>query len=462
MNTKSLSFRLTAGMVALFLASTLLSFGGFYLVTKRLLFSHTDASLVAHGSKVVQVVAAQEVGMHDALAKEAFIREFSEIPGMLVVIMDSGGMVVSSSLADRSNPAFTELFDQVKRQGQQFFADRVIGEVTMRWLALPITKNGVFVGSVLVAHPVDVIAKSLRSLVMTEAGVFLALVVPVIGLGSWLVRQGLNPVSNMASKMTQIESSDLTARMTNPKTADAVEDLAEAFNGLLDRLKASFERERQFIGDVAHEIKTPLSTISGTAEVALSRLRTKEDYKRVLNEILTDATKMSTTLRNVMDLAWSQSGGSALASENFSLSEMAGELEEVASKLAQAKHIVVKSKIEKQITFTGRREKLYRAVLNLIDNAIKFTPSGGELSLSLSSHNDVVRIEVADTGAGIAAADLPHIFERFYRGSRTGKTLGSGLGLAIAASIVAAHRGKIEVESAVGKGSKFAVFLTKS
>ena len=461
MNTRSLSFRLSAWVIVLFLVSTLVSFGAFYLVTKQLLYSHTDSFLTAHGNKVVEVATSQDAGMHDTIAKEAFIRQFSEIPGMLVVITDAGGMVVSSSAAGRNSPIFIELFDRVKEEKRPFFTDRTIGEVDMRWFILPIMKNKTLVGSVLVAHPIDVITKSLGSLIATEAMVFLALVIPVSMGGYFMVNRGLLPISAMAQTMARIESTDLTQRAANPKTGDALENLAEAFNGLLDRLKTSFTRERQFIGDVAHEVKTPLSTISGTAEVALSKPRSKQDYQKALVEILTDASKMSSTLRNVMDLAWSQSESSGLTTESFSLSEMIEELAEVATKLAQAKHIVVKSKIEKKITITGKKDKLYRAVLNLIDNAIKFTPGGGKVWLALVSQKGVVKVEVADNGVGIAAVDVPHIFERYYRGSKPGKTLGSGLGLAIAASIIAAHNGRIEVESAAGKGSKFSVVLAK-
>lgn len=462
MNSRSLSFRLSLWVILSFLAATILAFAGFYLVTSQLLQANTDADLQAHANKVADVVSTRESGMHDALAKEAFIAQFSQIPGMLVVIIDPQGVVVSGSTATSPDPVFYELFTRANKERRSFFTTRPVLDIEMRLYVTPVIRNGSLLASVVVAHPVNVIHKSLNSLLFFMVGVFAVLVIPVAWGGYFLVQRGLSPVSAMADKMTQIESTDLTQRVSNPKTGDALEDLAEAFNGLLERLKTSFTRERQFIGDVAHEVKTPLSTISGTAEVALAKPRSSRDYQKALTEILTDAGKMSSTLRNVMDLAWSQSESSGWTWESFSLSEMMEELEEIASKLALAKRIAVKASIEKKVTTTGKREKLYRAVLNLIDNAIKFTPGGGKVYLSLVAQNDMARIEVADTGAGIAPADLPHIFERFYRGSRPGKTLGSGLGLAIAESIIAVHNGRIEVKSVVGKGSKFVVFLTKS
>ena len=169
---------------------------------------------------------------------------------------------------------------------------------------------------------------------------------------------------------------------------------------------------------------------------------------------------MSATLKNILDLAWSQSDSSSRW-QNFSLSETVGELAEVATKLAHPRRITVSNRIAADIFIHGQQEKIFRALLNLIDNAVKFTPPGGEgkISLSLSSQKNLAAIDIKDTGIGIVPDDLPHIFDRFYRGGKSGRTLGSGLGLAIASSIIAAHHGEIEGKSPPTKGSTFTVRL---
>lgn len=458
MNSRSLSFRLALWVILSFLAATVLAFAGFYIVTSRLLHANTDTDLQAHATKLADVVASRESGMHDALAKEAFIQQFSQIPGMLVVIMDPQGMIVSGSTITGPAPVFYELFTRAQKEKEPFYTNRQVLDIEMRLYVTPVVRNGNLFASVVVAHPLNVIRKSLNSLLFFMAGVFVVLVAPVAAGGYFLVRRGLSPVSDMADKMAKIESSDLSQRVPIPQTADALQKLAEAFNGLLERLKQSIDRERQFIADVAHEMKTPLSTITSTAEIALTRPHSGQDYQKALQDIQTDAATMSTTLKNVLDLAWSQSA-SSVGWQNFNLSETVGELAEVAAKLALPRRITVSGKVKKDIAIWGRKEKIYRAILNLIDNAVKFTPVGGKVALSLSTQKNLAVIEIKDTGTGIVPSDLPHIFDRFYRGSKSGQTLGSGLGLAIAKSVVAAHQGEIKVKSQPGRGSIFTVHL---
>lgn len=208
-------------------------------------------------------------------------------------------------------------------------------------------------------------------------------------------------------------------------------------------------------------MKTPLSTITSTAEISLTRPRSGHDYQKVLADISSDAAGMSSTLKNVLDLAWSKSS-SPTQKKSINLSEIVNELAEVAAKLAGPRHIAVSHRITEDVFILGQPDKIYRAILNLIDNAVKFTPAGGKIALSLSAQKDLAVINVKDTGIGIAPADLPHIFDRFYRGSKSGQTLGSGLGLAIASSIISAHGGQIKVQSRPGVGTTFTVSLPLS
>ena len=458
MNSKSLSFRLSLWVILSFLAATVISFAGFYLITSRLLQANTDADLQAHATKVADVVSSRESGMHDALAKEAFIEQFSQIPGMLVVVTDAQGVVISGSTISGPDPVFYELFTRAQADRQPFFTNRPVKDIEMRLYVTPVIRNTALVASVIVAHPVNIIHKSLNSLLFFMAGIYAILVVPVAAGGYFLVRRGLSPVSDMADKIARIESSDLSQRVAVPQTADALQELAVAFNSLLERLKQSIDRERQFIADVAHEMKTPLSTITSTAEIALTRPRSREDYQQALQEVQTDAVKMSATLKNVLDLAWSQSA-TTTNWHIFNLSETVGELAEVEAKLARPRHIAVTSRIASGVFIRGQPEKIYRALLNLIDNAVKFTPVAGKIALSLSSRESLAVIDIKDNGIGIAPADLPHIFDRFYRGTKSDRTLGSGLGLAIASSIISAHGGQIKVSSRPGRGSTFTASL---
>lgn len=460
MNTKSIQFKVSFWVIVSFLTATIIAFSSFYWVTKRILFLHTTNTLSTHSQKVAEVVVASEMGMHDALAKEAFIREFSEIPGMLVVIMDPEGMIISNSQSVKTtDPVFTDLFSQARTSQKKSFVNAKLEGLPMRFITLPILRNGIFLGTVLVAHPLDVINKSLDSLLVTLGIVFVALIVPMSAGGYFIVKKSLKPISAIAKKISLIGSEDLSQRIDAPRTGDELENLSVAFNGLLDRLNEAFSRERQFIGDVAHEVKTPLSVIRSTAEVALNKSRRPEEYRSILASVVSETDELSNTLNNVLDLAWSQSDSIKFSPDKINLSQVINDLVEVAEKMAYPKHIILESTTEKGIFIKGKADKISRAVLSLIDNAIKFTKITGKVILKLSKNDHQAIIQIRDTGQGIAKDDLPHVFERFYRGSKTDKVLGSGLGLAIAKSVLAAHGGEIKVASQVGKGSIFTLYL---
>ena len=405
------------------------------------------------------MITGNSIGMHSMLTREAFNREFAEIPGMLVVAMDSKGQIFNASVTmNRDATVFGDLFARVYKDRKAFFANENISGLQMRFLATPIFDKENLQGVILVAHPIDVIQKSLKSLVIVLAGTFLILILPVTLGGYLLIKRAIGPIVTMSENLKKIGFENLDERVIEPKTGDEVQELAETFNLLLDRLHQAFIRERQFIEDVAHELKTPLSTIRSNIEIVLSRPRSVENYKQTLEETLIDTNKLTTTLKNVLDLAWSESQG-LKTNEIINLSQMLSELKDIATKLAMPKNISIKSRIAPEIFVSGRTDKLGQAILNLLDNAIKFTKNNGQIYLNLSIHNNQAIIQFKDNGVGIGESDLPHIFERFYRGSKTNKTLGSGLGLAITQSIIKAHHGEIKVESRVSHGSIFSIYL---
>jgi len=202
-----------------------------------------------------------------------------------------------------------------------------------------------------------------------------------------------------------------------------------------------------------------VSTLKGGIEVTMSKERTKEEYKKAFNETLIDVNRLSTTIKNILDLAWIGAENASLSDNHFNLSRAFVELQEIAVKLASQKHIVLKGEIEQGVVVSGAEDKMSRAILNLIDNAIKYTPTGGSVTMSLQKRKEKAMIEIKDTGIGIPEKELEHIFERFYRGSKAAKTLGSGLGLAITQGIVKAHRGEVKVTSKAGKGTAVTITL---
>lgn len=263
----------------------------------------------------------------------------------------------------------------------------------------------------------------------------------------------------LSSTMKTISSKNLDERVEEIKSKDEIGELAQTFNQLLDRLHSAFKREQQFIADVAHELKTPLSTLRSTLEITLSHKRTDDEYRQALTAAVQETNRVSSTLKNVLDLAWSETPMEQKNAISFNLSELMEELFELAQKMALKKNVKVSGSFDKNIEIIGFKEKLGRALLNIIDNAIKYTPTKDKIEIVLKKNKYQATIEIKDNGIGIPQKDIIHIFDRFYRGSTKEKTLGSGLGLAIAKAIVNSHKGAIEVKSEIGKGTVFIITL---
>lgn len=258
--------------------------------------------------------------------------------------------------------------------------------------------------------------------------------------------------------MKLISDKNLDQRVDGIKSQDEIGELAETFNNLLDRLNAAFKREQQFIADVAHELKTPLATLLSSYEVSLNKIRSLEEYQRVIKGAIIEIQDLSTTVKNVLDLAWSKAPSEYKKPIKFNLSNLVEDLVEITQKMALKKQIKITASIEKNIYIQGFQDRLGRAILNIADNAIKYTKEKGNIEIILKKDYQAIII-FKDTGKGIAKKDLPFIFDRFYRGSTSDKVFGAGLGLAITKAIITLHSGTIAVKSNLNKGSTFIISL---
>lgn len=460
MNPKSLQFRLTLWYALSLVIASAVIFAGFYLVTKTVLLTQTDATLSVHGNQIVAAIANQQTDMHQMLGRQTFLQQLEEAPGMLVVVMDSSGAVVSSSQKiTLSQDMLARVFTMSGAAQDAFFTNETVGGIPMRFWIYPIRENASLAAVVVMGHPTEVIQQSLNRLSGTLAALFFLLLIPTVIGGYLHARAAVQPISIISETLKRISHENLNERVPVPNSGDQIAELATTFNGLLDRLHGAFTRERQFIGDIAHELKTPLAILQTNTEVTLSKKRTGEAYKHALIETQTDTKRIAETLSAILDLAWSEADYADSSSTTVNVSTLVSELQEITGKLAAVKNITVKGVIQSDVMIRGKEDKLSRAILNVCENAVKYTPRNGTITLSLHTHHQTVELRITDTGPGIAKRDLPHIFDRFYRGSKTAKTVGSGLGLAIAKATIAAHHGTIRAQSAVGKGSVFIISL---
>jgi Signal transduction histidine kinase len=281
-----------------------------------------------------------------------------------------------------------------------------------------------------------------------------------IGTGFILSKRMLKPIDNITKTAQSISINNLKNRIDVKGPDDELKSLADTFNDMIDRLQDSFERQVQFVSDASHELRTPISVIQGYADLLD---RWGKDDRMVLDESVTaiknEAASMASLIEKLLFLARGDSGTQRMDKEDFQLDELINEVVK-ESRLITDKYKIINTKNDSLLIHADR--KMIKQMLRIfIDNSIKFTPEQGDIRIDSVNMESEAKITVEDTGAGIPKEDIPKIFNRFYRvdKARAKGTGGSGLGLSIAKWIVDAHKGRIIVESSVGKGTKIDVFI---
>ena len=291
-----------------------------------------------------------------------------------------------------------------------------------------------------------------------------------------LARTALSPVSTVAESARKITESDLSARLPITNSKDELASLTATINGLLSRLEVAFarqkealarqeealSRQRRFVGDASHELRTPLTTIEGYAEMLEEwALQDTETARESVKAIREEAKRVREMVEELLALAKGDEGA-PLELESQDLGAIAAEAVRTAGAAAGNRITIEYSPPAQKIIATFDRARIRQAISILLDNAIKYTPEGGEVKVAVRESGERAEVVVSDTGVGISAKELPHIFERFYRADKARTRGGAGLGLAIALQMVHAHGGEIEAQSTLGEGSTFVLQIPLS
>jgi heavy metal sensor kinase len=288
----------------------------------------------------------------------------------------------------------------------------------------------------------------------------------VLGLaaagGWWLASIGLAPITAMAARAIHLPLGG-TEDLGEPGRPDELGQLTVAFNGLVARLRAALRTQRQFMADASHELRTPVSIIRSASDVALSRdHRAEEDYRETLGIVGDQASRLGQLVADMLVLARADSGGYPIRATDLDLSEVVDDCRHAVRVLAEERGVNVQATVMRETPVHGDEDLLRRLVINLLSNAIEYSPAGGSVSIGVQPDQSAVRIRVADSGPGIPEADRARIFDRFVRldEARSGK--GSGLGLPIARWIAEAHGGTLVLESSGPGGSIFCATLSRA
>lgn len=331
----------------------------------------------------------------------------------------------------------------------------------VRVLTMPVIEAGRVVRLVQVGMSLEVSYNTRRRFLLTMAAVF-PIGLLLAGGGGWLLaRRALRPVDRMAETARRISAEQLAARLEDRGANDELSRLAQTLNEMLGRLDTSFRQIRQFSADASHELQTPLTILKGEIEVALRMPRTPEEYQRILKSALEEIDRVARLVEGLLLLARADAGVLRMDLQPVDLAQLVEDVYGQAKVLADRRKITLLLGVMEPLSIRGDYERLRQVLLNLVDNGIKYTPSGGRVTLSLQRDGEWASLRVTDTGIGLSPGDQEKIFERFYRSAedRSRGEGGAGLGLCIARSIAEAHGGKIQVESTPGLGSTFTVLL---
>jgi heavy metal sensor kinase len=324
-------------------------------------------------------------------------------------------------------------------------------------------EDGGRMGVLEIARPEREVRAALSQLIVLMAiAIPLLLLIAVVG-GLFLAGRALDPIDRITRAAQSIGAEDLSRRLDLHPSPDEVGRLATTFDRMLDRLDRAFRRQQQFTADASHELRTPLALLTSQVDVALERPRRPAEYRQSLASIREDATRMGQLLSELLTLARADAGQESLSREPLALDLLVDDVVATLTPLAETRgaHLEHQPDASEPVMIAGHQTRLTQLVVNLVDNALKYTLAGGTVTVTVGQEGGQATLRVSDTGIGIAPEHLPHLFERFYRidQARTRTAGGTGLGLALAEWIVHAHGGEIGVASQPGHGTVFTVRL---
>jgi heavy metal sensor kinase len=455
--TLPIRVRLTA-WYGLLLAATLVALGAFLVIELRSdLRSRIDGEVRTGAGAITENYLADGLSGFRATSAAALRRSGSEAQ-----VLGADGHVVARYGGELArHPMIARRAAALALAGKIQLLDVRLGPSAQpfRVLATPVLAQRQ-AQLVVVAAPLqgvdEAVTRILRLLLLAGP---VAMLIAALGVW-WLLRRALDPVERMRRKAELIGIDQLHERLAAPKARDEIGQLAETLNAMLDRLEAGVIAKRQLIADASHELRTPLAAMRVELDVSLRDPRRTADEREVLESVREDVDRMSRTVDNLMTLAYADEGRLELVRDEVELNLALDAAARPLRALAAAKRVQLRIAGE-PCRALGDPQRLRQALANLIENAIKFTPPGGEVTLSSWRRAEEVGVTVRDTGPGIPADERSHVFDRFYRvdRSRSRESGGGGLGLAICREIATAHGGRVWVESEEGKGSAFSMAL---
>jgi heavy metal sensor kinase len=461
--SRSIRFKLITFYVCL-LTLVFICFGAYiYVVFHQLLVSSLEQILSRRATQIAITILDELPVKGDAyVATEIQARYAPELNERVIRIGDSRGKEIYASknaslmsnypsLADTSASGKDSTFwKMISHEGDRY---RFVG------LVHRVANGKTYL--VEVGAPEDSINNALTDLIWTLLIGFPVLIGLSIFGGYSLLGRALRPVDKIVSAAEHITFKDRNQRLPVPATGDEFERISEALNRMIERLDESFQLANRFAGDASHELRTPLTILQGELEVFVNDRRYPDEAIEVAGNMLEEVGRLSRIVEGLLLVSRLDAGEAQMKLERVDLGKMVRSVAEQMQPLCEVKMLDLKYQFNEEIVVVGDEIRLRQVVVNLLDNAIKYTPEGGSILLRVGADRPTAFLEIVDTGMGISRAALPQVFERFFRSeeARASRRSGTGLGLAIVKSIIEAHRGTVHVESNESQGTKVRVEL---
>ena len=434
-----------------------------YAITARNLRDTVDESLEDTATTAVR--SLEERGFLPLINEEELLSQFPEltrIDKFFQIFSPSGTITIRSpNIKQHEVPLSRTALDAAFAGHSIFESAKYPKEPPLRLISVPIVYQGNLLYIVQVGTSMESVGETLhRFLILLVVAIPIALAVSLAG-GWFLAGRALRPVDKITLAAQRITAGDLSQRLSMPAAHDEIGRLAATFNNMIGRLDTSFRQIRQFTSDASHELRTPLTVMKGETDLVLRRPRPLEDYQSVLESNLEEIDRMTRIVDELLFLSRADMGEVKVESLPVAMESLVEDIHRQAKLLAQDRNIEVLLGTVMPVVVQGDDLRLRELLLNLVENAMKYSHPGGKVEIALLNDGREARLSVTDHGIGIAPADHKKIFQRFFRTdvARGHTKKGTGLGLAICAWIAELHKGRVEVKSDLGQGSTFTVVL---
>ena len=458
---KTLAFRLTLWYAGVFAVSSCVAFLLFYTLITSVFRERTDQELLSQASEFSTVLATR--GLEAVKSLAVLEAQAAGVKKVFSRLLSASGQVFSSS-----NMSYWQDIDIREAAIKELVRNR---KNVFETISIPNRKDKVRVLHVMVGTGIILqIGRSMETdsrFIDAFKNIFVITMVLLVGLaagvGWFMARRAVSGVEAVTRTARDISGGTLDKRVPVGTRGDEIDQLAATFNQMLGRIQALVTEIREMTDNIAHDLKSPIARIRGMAEVTLTTGKTLADYENMAAGTVEECDRLIDMINTMLMITKAESGVDKRNDEDIDVSKLVRDACELLEPVAEDGGLSLTCDTPNPCHFVGDRRMIQRILSNLLDNALKYTPSGGAVEVSLSERNGrEVALTVHDTGIGIPAGDLPHVFERFYRCDQSRSEPGTGLGLSLARALARVHNGDITVASTPGKGSTFTLILPKN